>query len=151
MNAQIKLFLTVTNLRKISWPIYSQTKAKQMRNKKMNPVGIWFEFFQSGIHVPVCGLVGDFQNLIMIRSSIDSGLSECPSGTVCNLILAREVDVPDYESMTTTDDSTLEPKPKKGTRRSRRKSCTDVKVQLTSYTNAFISPKSDYLGDETFL
>ena len=49
--------------------------------------------------------------------------------------------------MTTTDDSTLEPKPKKGTRRSRRKSCTDVKVQLTSYTNAFISPISDYLGD----
>ena len=48
--------------------------------------------------------------------------------------------------MTTTDDSTLEPKPKKGTRRSRRKSCTDVKVQL-SYTNAFISPKFDYLGD----
>ena len=42
--------------------------------------------------------------------------------------LAREVGVPDYESINTADDSTLEPKPKKGTRRSRRKSCTDVKV-----------------------
>lgn len=43
---------------------------------------------------------------------------------------AHEVGVPDYESINTADDSTLDPKPKKGTRRSRRKSCTDVKICL---------------------
>ena len=58
----------MTNLRKISWPIYSQTKKKQMKNKKMNLVGIWFEFFQTGIHARVCELVGDLQILIPIQS-----------------------------------------------------------------------------------
>ena len=47
--------------------------------------------------------------------------------------LAHEVGVPDYESINTADDSTLDPKPKKGTRRSRRKSCTDVKVICSIY------------------
>jgi len=42
---------------------------------------------------------------------------------------AQEVGLP-FESINTVDDSTLETKPKKGTRRSRRKSCTDVKICL---------------------
>jgi len=45
---------------------------------------------------------------------------------------SREVSVPDCESLNAADDMNLEleTKPKKGTRRSRRKSCTDVKICL---------------------
>ena len=50
-----------------------------------------------------------------------------------SIILGREVGLPEYESINSVDDSNLETKPKKGTRRSRRKSCTDVKVRFSFF------------------